>query len=113
MPRCQPISMLELDDRSREGLKRIKQLEDSARLSSAVLSGGQIMLLFFKQTPPEAIINITTNDWELFFAALKSLPKAFHERIIQEAQFQQLDHQDYTQSQFWKGVSEGCLEITK
>lgn len=114
MPRCHPISLLRLDNKSKEGIKRISKLRNSALLSSGTLVGGQIMLLFIKQTPGEAAYNISANDWALFFTALEGLPKAFVKEIQKEALYQQFDHfNDRDQQLFWEGVASGCSEIAQ
>ncbi len=43
MPICHPISMLRLDAKSLQGIKRIKQLESIIGSISTVLTGGKIM----------------------------------------------------------------------
>ena len=78
------------------------------------LGGGGITLLFYKQTIPEAAMNIKNTNWELFFTAMKALPQAYINEIINVANLQQLSHQnDYKQKQFWQGVAGGCSEVVK
>jgi len=50
MPRCQPISMLRLDAKSLQGIKRIKKIESIIGSVSTVLTGGKIMQMLFKQS---------------------------------------------------------------
>jgi len=114
MPRCHPISLLKLDKKSKEGIKRIAKLKNSALLSSGTLAGGQILLLFVNQNSIGAAMNISSNDWSSFFSALEALPKAFVKEIQNEALYQQLDHfNDRNQKLFWQGVAEGCSEIAR
>ncbi len=105
--------MLRLDAKSLKGIKRIKQLESTIGTISTVLTGGQIMQMLFKQSKGEIAYNLSSQDWQDFFKIISGLSNEVKNRIIQEAEFQQLAHQDYKQSQFWKAVAEGCMVIIK
>lgn len=103
--------MLRLDAKSLQGIKRIKKIESIIGSVSTVLTGGKIMQMLFKQSKGEIAYNLSSQDWQDFFSIISGISNEGKNRIIQEAEFQQLAHQDYKQSQFWKAVAEGCKVI--
>ena len=106
MPKCHPIALLELDNKSKQGIKRIQQLKASARLGSLILAGGKIADILYRNKPSTQFRNISTTDWELFFKALQGFSGPYARAIEQEAWLQVMNHPtDRAQSTFWKGIA--------
>ena len=107
---CSPIQGLVFDSRSREGLRRIRQIDELSDALAASLGLGTFASIFVGSSAGEAIYNITATDWELLAEAMAAVPQIRRRLVQDEARYQILDHPgDPKQRRFWEGVLDGCV----
>ena len=106
---CPKIIGLRLDQRSREGIERIRKAQQLSDRLAVAIGAGTVTTLFAKSTAPETAYNVMDTDWRLFTQALVAIPAISRERLKQEAALQILDHAgDPKQRTFWQAVHGGC-----
>lgn len=110
--RCIPIHDLVLDQESKDALQRIKKKTSLAETIGTLVSLGVMHSIFTRSNVPQAAINITNTDFNLFAEAIGSLDtieKAVIEKeidlMIVSYQLGQYDHKHVS---FWKNLKNGC-----
>src|SRR5262249_25962429 len=67
-----------------ELLKRIKQIEDGANVSTSMLKTAPFIQIFSSTSPEDLVITIFTNDWDQIGPALKALGKIKSCQVVKE-----------------------------
>lgn len=104
------ISGLQLDQASKDAIKRIHEKQRLGNLLGAALSAGVVINIFARSQSWQASYNITQTDWSLYGQAMKSVPVITRAAIRKEVELMILHyhtHQNYRLLQFWEGVYEG------
>ncbi len=106
---CPDIYGLRFDDRSKQGIERIREIREISSLLTKVLGYGTFANIFLGNGFIESSYNVTSQDWTLFAQAMRSVPTISRELIKKEAMYQVLDHfNSPDQKKFWEAVADGC-----
>jgi hypothetical protein len=107
MEPCPRLSHLQLDDRSRAGIERLRDIEQLGELLAIGVGINPLLDIFSR--PFEASYNIATYDWGIWSAAMSAVPEIIRERVRVEAGLQIIDHNhDPKQQRFWRAIEAGC-----
>lgn len=105
--KCVFINDVKFSQDSVNAIKDIRRRGEMAVALSRVMPAGVMLNIFLGNKPLHSAYNISQADFEALAKAMGSLP-AIQRKVIRDiATMQALSHSG-KESQFWRGVTNGC-----
>lgn len=106
---CPTIVGLKFDQRSIEGIERIKEIREISSALLIAMPVGVFANIFLGNKISEISFSIFSTDWERFSKAMAGIPAIVRREIEKEVDYQVLDHFSNPQQRaFWEAVGKGC-----
>ena len=105
--KCISISEIKFSQDSISAIKDIRRRSQMVKALSRIIPTGVMVNIFLGNGALKSAYNISQTDFESLAKAMTSLP-AIQRKIIRDiATMQALSHSG-KESQFWRGVADGC-----